>query len=358
MRFPLPETPAVASLLVAATLSGPAALASITVIDLGVLPGGTSSWAGGVSADGSTVTGYSSGNNGNTGFSWTSAGTQSLATLPGSTGSRGAATNGSVTVGAAVLASGYEHAVRWSSTGPQVLQMLSGGLYAEASGVSHDGQVIAGTSHSSSSDRAVRWTASGIQDLGVLPGASTSYGYALSGDGQVVAGASSFTAFRWDASTGMQSLGKLAGGGMSFAYGANLDGSVIVGASDSFEGTRGFRWTASGGMQSLGSLNGGYSIANATNADGSIIVGYSGFAATIWTASSGLVDLNSYLVSIGADMNGWNLREARSISADGNTITGWGSYNGEIRGWVVSVPAPGVACVMVTACAAARRRRR
>jgi probable HAF family extracellular repeat protein len=75
---------------------------------------------------------------------------------------------------------------------------------------------------------------------------------------------------------------------------------VIVGGSSSFSGDRAFRWTSGGGM----------------------------------------VDLNTYLPTLGIDLSGWTLREARGLSADGLNIVGQGIHNNLNEAWVAHIPEP------------------
>src|SRR6266849_4422667 len=104
-------------------LAGSAAAQSFQ--GLGSLPGASWSGSNGVSADGSTVVGYS----GQTGFRWTAAlGMQDL-------GATGAFTS------------------------------------SNAIGASQDGSVVVGSLEGPTSAHAFRWTTGGgMQDLGVLPG--------------------------------------------------------------------------------------------------------------------------------------------------------------------------------------------
>jgi hypothetical protein len=79
-------------------------------------------------------------------------------------------------------------------------------------------------------------------------------------------------------------------------------------------------------MQDLGTLDGASSSAAlAVNGDGTVIVGR--YPAFLWTPTLGMVDLQTYLISQGADLTGWTLAEARGVSADGRTIVGNGSNN-------------------------------
>ncbi|MCC6228478.1 MAG: hypothetical protein IT432_04545 [Phycisphaerales bacterium] len=162
----------------------------------------------------------------------------------------------------------------------------------------------------------------------------------------------------------MQNLGVLAGGSISLAFGISGDGSIVTGSGDSAIGTRAFRWTSGGGTQSLGSVSGfdfseGYGISG----NGQSIVGGCGGASSaiafLWTPALGMVDLNTYLPTLGVDLTGWTLNIARGISADGSVIAGDGTFNGEARSFVVSnVPAPGAAVLLGSGGLVAARRRR
>ncbi len=317
----------------------------------------------------------------------------SVGSPPGSSFSGASAVSAKGTVVAANVdfAAGY----RWTSSGLVDIGTLRGAYATSAEDISSDGSVIVGgvfLFFPEETARAHRWTTSGgLQDLGVLPGGVASVGSGVSGDGTCVTGSSfdvdfNTTAFRWTAEEGMQSLGTLPGGLMSEGRKVSRDGSTIVGMSGSREGDRAFAWTQSGGMQSLGLLSPGdgvssaYSVSadgtvvagfsgataviwtngivqdigmlpGATNAiaytvsdDGSLVGGYSFFGfeatATIWTEELGTVDLNTYLPTLGVDLTGWELDYTRDISANGTTIVGEGVFNGEPRGWVVTLPAP------------------
>ena len=64
--------------------------------------------------------------------------------------------------------------------------------------------------------------------------------------------------------------------------------------------------------------------------------GFQGQRALLWTAATGIVDLNTYLPLQGVDTSGWQLTYARAISADGRSISGEGVHNGLNRGWLVT----------------------
>lgn len=187
---------------------------------------------------------------------------------------------------------------------------VSLGTIDEASGTSvalgtnADGSVIVGQSGTGLLDQlghtlyhAFRSTADGqVSDLGTLgnvPGVSIAT--ATNADGSVVVGqsATSLTdafgatlshAFRWTSNDGMTDLGTLEDVvGNSRANGTNADGSVVVGFSIAPQDPNGssyyhaFRWTCTGGMLDLGTINNtaGFSAANAISGDGSVVVGES-----------------------------------------------------------------------------------
>jgi probable HAF family extracellular repeat protein len=166
--------------------------------DLGTL-GGDSSWATGVSADGSVVVGSAYNAAGQIrAFRWTAArGMQDLGTLGGSSsGATGVSADGSVVVGTADNAAGQLRAFRWTAArGMRDLGTL-GGNKRMASGVSADGSVVVGSAQNAAGlPRAFRWTASGgMEDLNITfahlltDGSMFMAALATSPDGRYIAG--------------------------------------------------------------------------------------------------------------------------------------------------------------------------
>ncbi len=110
---------------------------------------------------------------------------------------------------------------------------------------------------------------------------------------------------------------------ISEAHGISADGSTVVGLSG-FNLTAGdfeaFRWTMTGGMVGLGDLPGGAysSAAYDVSGDGSVVVGQGNngsLAAVLWTTPGSPQDLGS----IGSSGNSF----ATGISDDGRVIVGW-----------------------------------
>jgi len=331
---------------------------------LGDLPDGwEASHAYGVSADGTTVVGVGNlhiASGAGDAFAWTLAtGMVQLGDLGGTypdTRAFACSATGSTIVGYSQAPESvpYTEACRWS--GSQVadgLGDLSGGTFnSSAAGVSADGGVIVGWGTSGSATEAVRWVNGVPQALTGFPSNQPHReARGVSGDGNVIVGfglGADTTAYRWRPGYGRQVLGDLPGGGTySDAYAASYDGSVIVGRSSSDAGMEAFRWTQSDGMAGLGGLaDEPDGVAYAVSGDGSVIVGHSTSdeyygEAFIWDAEHGMRPLADMLADYGFDVAGWELREARGISADGLTICGWGiNPGGQHEAWVVRVPEP------------------
>jgi probable HAF family extracellular repeat protein len=357
----MPRTRVVLVLLL---LLGATRAVASTLQPLGDLPGGDFySSPSGVSADGSVVVGYSNSASGYEAFRWTAGGgIVGLGDLPGGIFQSNAfavSADGSIAVGESRASALENAAFRWTSAGGMVgLGDLPGGGFAStAYGVSGDGSVIVGQGYSASGYEAFRWTAGGgMVGLGNLPGDfGYSYAFGVSADGSVVVGvggndAGYLDAFRWTAGGGMVALTYLYPGMNKCAQAVSADGSVVVGYMDHASGDSGleaFRWTADGDMVLLGDLPGGYVVSNAfgVSGNGSVIVGKSdsasGYEAFRWTAGSGMQRLWDVLLAQGVNpaAGGWSsLTAANAVSADGNTIVGTGTRNGNQEGFVAFVP--------------------
>jgi probable HAF family extracellular repeat protein len=324
------------------------------MVGLGSLPGGyPGSNAASVSADGSTVVGWSNydflGNA--EAFRWTAAtGMVGLGTIPNpatpyiGTFVSGVSGDGSTVFGVGYAASpdfstiSFEAFIWTPATGLVALGGLPGAPpqywtsspYSEPSGVSADGSTVVGDANNAQNrDEAFVWRAStGMVGLGTLPGFTDSSATGVSGDGSTVVGTvhnaqGSQEAFVWRAATGMVGLGTLPGFTSSMATGVSGDGSTVVGHNLNAQGNapQVFIWTAATGMVGLGTLPGfTSSMATGISGDGSTVVGSvynaQGFQeAFVWTAATGMVGLG-YLPG---DVSS----AAAGVSRDGSRVVGW-----------------------------------
>ena len=337
--------PLLRTALYAACLA-PLAVGAAEFTPLGDLTGGGfTSYATGVSDDGTVVVGRSTGASGYEATRWTQAGGMvGLGDLAGGifeSLANGVSGDGAVVVGRGRSNAGSNfEAFRWTQAGGIVgLGDLPGGQFeSEAFATNGDGSVVVGYGKNGSfAYEAFRWTlVGGMVGLGDLAGGSFySVGLGVNDDGSVVVGmgrsASGYEAFRWTQAGGMVGLGDLAGGSFfSEAFGVSGNGSVVVGYSTSANGQEAFRWTQTGGMVGLGDLAGGVfdSVANGVNSDGSVVVGRGVNAsnhqqAFRWTQAGGMQSVTDWLAAAGVTVApGYLLASAKDVSADGSTVVG------------------------------------
>lgn len=119
------------------------------------------------------------------------------------------------------------------------------------------------------------------------------------------------------------------------ADGTKLIGSVING-EDYYTGdfhSQAFVWTQAGGFELLG-YYGAYRESDALSmtSDGNTVFGMygdeNGYLPFVWDLTSGMRPLDTALQAMGIDTTGWSSFTAAQISADGTTIVGSGVYNG------------------------------
>ncbi len=371
-RQTLVSTALILTLLIS---TGTPALAAPVVSDLGLLPGGTYLRPRGISLDGSIISGDADTNNGTRVFRWTDqTGVQLIDTIPNQNnyGFQGMSGSGNVITGN-IGANGGGLPFIWSNTAGtrEATQVIDPGV-TTAYAVNGDGAILAGSIGSS----AFRWTTGGpVEAIPDPSGTVANFApISMSSDGNTVLRQAFVTgaiirSFVWTAGAGYQAIPSTFPAGRSIARRLSADGSTAVGFVDdnllATNDSLAFRWTAAGGVHTLGLIPGfAESIALGVNADGSTIVGrglngLSSSHAFLWTQALGIVDLNTYLPSQGADLSGWMLTSAYAVSGDGTVITGEGLFNGQARGFVVTIPAPGPATGLALAgLLAAKRRRR
>ena len=335
-------------LLLAAVVMPGAAHAQATFTGLGLVPGAAACYARFVSPDGLTASGYCFLDQEftNHAFRWRSGSIQDLGIPEGYFSSEGGPLNADGSIMAVILGLGQRPG-RWTeSTGTMVDLGFPANTNHLPLSISADGATIWGFGGSSPvSPRVYRWTAAtSLQYLSLPPGYTASAGGRASANGNIVVGsvfaASGPRPVRWVA--GVPTVLTLpAGMTEGDAAAVSADGQVITGAMTDGGGNRHmFRWTQAGGFQDLGGeLARGLDI----NADGSVIVGWTapgGFTRAMrWTSTTGLVDLNVHLSSLGIDLSAWTLDAANAVSADGRTILGQGTHNGVQEAWIATLPA-------------------
>lgn len=334
-----------------------------TITPLGYLPNVgiyTQSHGYGVSADGSTVVGWSYGLNAQEAFRWTRAdGMVGLGSLPGSWNSSayGVSADGSTVVGISASGSGSQ-AFRWTrATGMVGLGNLPGGEFmSHATAVSADGRTVIGYGSSTMANEAFRWTtAAGMVGLGALPGDGYSIAHGVSADGNTVVGTSGGReAFRWTTAAGLVGLGTVSPGSYSGAIGVSADGRIVVGESIFASGDQyrqAFCWTSADGMIGLGDLPGGMfsSMATGVSLEGTVIgtaESTLGATAFVWRENTGMQLLYDVVLAHGVDPadDGWStLTLATAISPDGRYLAGTGVRNGLETAFLINfgaVPEP------------------
>ncbi len=356
------------------------ACAQVSFTPLGDLPGGAfASRANAVSADGSAIAGQ--GDTGATdavlwirsGSTWT--GPIALPRLAGGTSAiaRGVANGGSVVVGESTVAN-FRQPVRWNVVGTigtisSIPFPADGGYSGVAYACSADGSVICGDILYAPPSgggppplpitKAIRNTSAGTIDLGTVTGApgvsaGVTTARAISSDGSVAVGygmdaSSTYRAFRHAGTMNDVTSGAWSG----FGRGCSPDGNTIVGSQSVSGTTAAFMWTSASGHVNLTPIATFDSAAalDATNNARRIcginsLTGISNSQhAVIWDDGLGCRSIAQVLSAGSADLSGWNLTFATSMSDDGTTIVGYGiNPSGNTEAWVATIPMPPIAC--------------
>lgn len=323
---------------------------SATFRGLGHVPGGSASFANGISADGTVVIGNAIVGGLHTGFRWhRDTGAVALGTVP-TTVAYAVDAAGATIVGQ-VLDDFGELPFRWTTDGglerlPLLTEAHTAGW---ARDVSAAGSVVIGSTGSLLFDsRAVLWDPPG--EPRAIAGEGTQ-GLIITPDGSIAAGRDLRTGvgFRWDAVSGAVDLGTPDGGSGSAPMAISHDGSVICGESSAGTHLLTFCWRAGEGAQALPNLPGGTADSDfglGMSADGSVVVGSNEVGepdaqipvAVLWD-SQGVYAIADLLQAHGVDLQGWRLDYASDVTPDGQTIVGGGrAPDGSRMAWIAFLP--------------------
>lgn len=324
-------------MVLVSTANADAARLEITCQWLGTLPGGGSSAATAVSADGTTIVGYAHDVAGKfRAFRWTRAtGLQPLDLGGSETVALATNAEGTVIVGWRTN-SGRHGSFRWDlSAGIQPLTSLSdesNRVEDNAFGISSDGSIAVG-----SHGRALTWrrNAPPVALPSLSTRSSASAANAITADGKTIVGSGVNSQgdqelVRWRARSAddnkadnwsVEALGNPPGSHQASARAVNADGSVVVGDGYDTEGQKAFRWVESRGAQWLKPLvaDARANQASAVSADGRVIAGDSYGAPVVWIDGEMPFSLIPHLE--GADPNG-SAAYAEGVSADGSVVVG------------------------------------
>lgn len=224
---------------------------SITICDLGVLDGGSFSFALAASDDGTVIVGYGGTPEGDRAFRWTQAtGMVNLGTLPGGDFSSMAfdvSSDGRTIVGFGDSADGYYSFIWTEDTGMERIDVEG----FKGSAISGDGRVVVGyLGDPLLGQTPAYWSReTGIVKLdpdGVFNGRTA---FDVSYDGSVIVGHAPPFGFRWSATEGMVMLTPPSETGGVSAKVISGDGRIIAGSFVDDTGRRSVQWNSRGNVE-------------------------------------------------------------------------------------------------------------
>jgi probable HAF family extracellular repeat protein len=292
----------------------------VTIIDLGTLPGGTSSEAVGVNGSGQVI-GHSSTSSGDDVFIWTDTGGMTALGGASGTGLSDVSDTGQVVGG--TRSGNFTSAFSWVSPGPinvfgppATNPFLTSLAFAVNDGGLVVGMRMTGQTYSLCPScplrpfrRAYSWTSPGpMVDLPSL-GGREDFALDVNNSGQIAGsaqlpGSTVSHAVVWSSSTNtIQDLGTLPGGVDSSASFITDAGQVVGRARDANLMPRAFSWTSAGGMVDLGDLGANQASPFGVSESG-LVVGQSHLPpdpqtgeqtahAFLWTPEEGMADLGA-----------------------------------------------------------------
>ena len=247
-----------------------------------------------------------------------------------------------VAVGLAYDETNNPIAFRWTAgEGMTRLGVNRPDTFSRANGISHDGSVIYGWNDQNEGYRSgVIWQNGTALDL--TDGAGVPIGEALASNatGTVVVGCNYGTAngneaWRWTAATGVQPIGVL----------ADVPASLHAKAARGKAPAPSVRSERENLLAAPASPDGFFppaAYAFAVSDNGKVIVGASGAFpsrfAVVWTQATGMQRLSDYAAARGVTVPaGWDLISANAVSADGQTIAGWGFGPNGVGSFVIDL---------------------
>jgi hypothetical protein len=252
----------------------------------------------------------------------------------------------------------------------------SDGNVSSGWGITGNGQSVVGLGwEDAGTAYAVKSSGTSLVSFGTTVPDRSTRANATNFDGSVVVGwQDNEEGFRQAAvwNNGVQTVLTNGAADMMLSEASDVDsaGKWVVGAGGFATNDQAWRWSAETGTQALGTMNTpGFLVRGSSTAvsDTGTVVGYergfgppTGGAGFIWTESMGMVNLNTYLDSLGiAYEAGFVFSLPLGISDDGMTIVGMGRTASQFQiGFVVTIPTPATASFAAMGLFAMARRRR
>jgi len=255
-----------------------------------------------------------------------------------------------IAVGLAYDATNNPIAFRWTAAdGMTRLTVNRPDTFSRANGISRDGSVIYGWNDQNDGFRSgVIWVDGTPIDLVDGDGNPIGEALAASADGRVVVGSGYNTvngseAWRWTQATGVQPIGLLASAPAK-------PGKRVPTPAKPVRSERADARFAPG-PDGFGFAQ---AYAFAVSDNGNFVVGSSGSfpfrEAIVWTPAAGMQHLSDYAAAHGVAIPaGWDLNTADAVSADGQTIAGWGFGPSSVGSFVIDLHSTRILDALVTA---------